>query len=292
MPLTTFIKNSENWLRLAMFILGPLREALLNILHNSTYGIVRGPKDLYIELTKHKPILLKLKSKSTLKNDQWNLLFPPGQQETDSNLFDITLIVLLIKNCTKLTPANGWKGYVPASTDHSLPADVIRVLGMRNALQHYPSTEKMDHTEFQQKWLEGTNVLHRLPYAGHDVVLLKTITLDPKHYLVYRSLVIYLKIQLEELCDKLTENTKTLTALNSLPTDMQKLRVDVEASTKSLALLESVFQKDSSEINDKINEMVSAMKDRFKLLETLKNEFEDRLWKLEQGTLSYVSYLV
>ena len=290
MPLSTFIKNSENWLRLAMFILGPLREALLNILHDSTMGIPRHPKDLYTELTKQKPNLLKLKSKGTLKNDQWNLLFPPGQQETDSNLFDITLIVLLIKACTKLTPANGWKGYVPAATDNSLAADVIRVLGMRNVLQHYSSTENMDHNEFEKKWLEGTNILHRLPYAGHDIVLLKTITLDPKHYLVYRSLVIYLKVQQEELCENVKENKKNIAALDSMPTDMKKLLVDVEASTKSLALLESVVKKDSSELNDKMNEMVSAMNDRFNLLESLKNEFEDRLRKLEQGTLLYVSY--
>ena len=63
-----------------------------------------------------------------MPNDHWDLLFPPGEQETDSNLFDITLIVLLIKTCIKLTPVNGWKGYVPAATNHSLPADVIRVL--------------------------------------------------------------------------------------------------------------------------------------------------------------------
>ena len=286
MPLTTFIKNSENWLRLAMFILGPLREALLNILHNSKFGIPHEPKALFTELSKQTPNLLKLKSSGKLKHDQWNLLFPPGQQETDSNLFDITLIVLLIKTCTKLTPENGWKRYEPEVTDHSLPADVIRVLGMRNTLQHYSSTDKMDKIEFEQKWLEGTNILQRLPYAGQDVLLLKTVTLDSKHDLVYRSLVIYLKFQHEELCDKVNENTKTLTALNCLPTDMQKLQEDMEASTKSLALLESAVQKGSSEINDKINE-ISAMKERVNLLETFKNDFEHRLRKLEQGTLFY-----
>ena len=67
-----------------------------------------------------------------------------------------------------------------------------------------------------------------------------------------------------------------------MPTDLQKLRVDMEGTTKSLALLESVVQKDSNEMNDKINEMLSTS---FNLLETVKNEFEDRLRKLEQGTL-------
>ena len=280
MPLTNFIKNSENWLRLAMLILGPLREALLNILHDCTFGIPQESKALYTELSKQKPDLLKLKSNGKLKNDQWNLLFPPGQQQTDSNLFDITLIVLLIKTCTKLTPENGWKRYVPAVSDDSLPAHVIRVLGMRNTLQHYSSTDKMDNIEFEQKWLEGTNILQSLPYSGQDVLLLKTITLDPKDDLFYRSMVIYLKIQHEELCDKVKENTKGLTVLNCLPTDMQKLQEVMEAYTKSLALLESGVQKGSSEMNDKINEINN-------LLETFKNDFEDRLRKLEQGTLFY-----
>ena len=136
----------------------------------------------------------------------------------DSNLFDITLIALLIKTCTKLTPGNGWQGYVPAVGDDSLPASVIQVLGMRNALQHYSSTDKIDKTEFEQKWLKGTNILQRLPYAGQDVALLKTTTLDPKHILVYRSLIMYLQCRQEELCDNFKENTKKLTKLDSVST--------------------------------------------------------------------------
>ena len=279
MPLTTFIKNSENWLRLAMFILGPLREALLNILHDSTFGVPREPKALFTVLN------IQRAKFGRLKDDQLNLLFPPGQQQTDSNLFDITLIVFLIKTCTNLKHATFWKGFSPAVGDYSLPADVIRVLGMRNSLQHYSSTDKMDQKEFEQKWLEGTNILQRLPYVGEDVVLLKTTTLDPKHYLVYRSLVIYLQCQQEELCDKVKDYSSKLTELDFVPMDINKLQGNVDDLEISVVLLESVVLKNSSEMNEKIDEILSTIEDRFNLLETVKNEFKDWLRKLEQGTL-------
>ena len=76
----------------------------------------------------------------------------------------------------------------------------------------------MDKNEFEQKWLEGTNILQRLPYTGQDVALLKTTTLDPKHILVYRSLIMYLQCRQEELCDNFKENTKKLTKLDSVST--------------------------------------------------------------------------
>ena len=143
----------------------------------------------------------------------------------------------------------------------------------------------MGKNEFEQKWLEGTNILQRLRYTGHDIELLKTITLDPKHYLVYRSLVIYLKTQLEELCDNVKENRKKITQLDSVPVDIKKLQSNVDDLEKSVVLLESVVLKNSSEMNDKIDEILSTIKYRFNLLETVKNEFEDWLRKLELGTL-------
>ena len=279
MPLTTFIQNSENWLRLAMFILGPLREALLNILHDSKFGVPREPKALFTVLTNQRAKF------GRLKPDQLNLLFPHGQQQTDSSLFDITLIVFLIKTCTNLKHATFWIGFSPAVGDYSLPADVIRVLCMRNALQHYSSTAKMEDNEFEQKWLEGTDILQRLRYTGQDIELLKTITLDPKHYLVYRSLVIYLQCQQEKLCDNMKENTKRLTELDFVTMDIKKLQGDLDDLEISVVLLESVVLKNSSEINDKIDEILSTIEDRFNLLESVKNEFKDWLRKLEQGTL-------
>ena len=287
MPLTTFIKDSENWLRLAMFILGPLREALLNILHDSTFGVPRERTDLFTVLTNQRVKFRRLKP------DQLNLLFPPGQQQTDSNLFDITLIVFLIKTCTNLKPDTFWKDFSPAVGDVSLAADVIRILLLRNALQHYSSTNKLENNEFEQKWLEGTNILQRLRYTGHDIELFKTITLDSKHYLVYRSLIIYLQCQQEELCDNVKENSDKLRELDSVPMGIKKLKDDLDDLEISVVLLESVVPKNSSEMNDKIDEILSTIEDRFNLLETVRNEFKDWLRKLEQGALFFIlAYIV
>ena len=109
------IKEIEHWLRLATFQHDPIKEALLDVLHNAsgdpTYtGLPRNKQLLYQELqTNHHKIIQKLFKKKVLKQDQLDLIFPPNSNETDSSKFDVTLICILIRNCTTLpAPLNGW----------------------------------------------------------------------------------------------------------------------------------------------------------------------------------------
>ena len=70
----------------------------------------RNPATLFQELSQkvNKDKLDKLKKKGVLKDDQYDLIFPPSQQ-TDSEKFDITLLFLLIRTlCGYKKPSNGW----------------------------------------------------------------------------------------------------------------------------------------------------------------------------------------
>lgn len=144
MTLNNFVSSCELWLRLAMFILGPLRDGLLNVLHNN--GVPKQPKDLYNFLVSKKAILARLKGKGVITQPQWNLLYPPGENETNCNLFDITLIVLLIEALTSIAPNDGnWRIDNPPILDISVGAFCIRAKRIRNYLNHkiYQTVQKL-----------------------------------------------------------------------------------------------------------------------------------------------------
>ena len=118
--LASIIKTYEHWLHYGTFVHEPLKESLLGVLHNlsgdtSYDGLPTNPAELYKEFDKnHRVTFNKLLGKGVLNKDQINLIFLPNKQETFSNNFDVTLLVVLIINCCHLhPPINGWKDKNP-----------------------------------------------------------------------------------------------------------------------------------------------------------------------------------
>ena len=58
---------------------------------------------------------------------QWKMLFPPSRDPPDSNLFDVTLLHLLLREVCDLTePSKGWHR-LPADSDVSPEANIVRI---------------------------------------------------------------------------------------------------------------------------------------------------------------------
>ena len=133
------------WLRLAIFLHGPLKETLLHVLHNKskdvTYnGLPEDPSALYTQLlTTHQNTINSLVKKNVLKKDQLELLLPTnGHKKTYSNTFDITLLVVLIINCTTLPPpVNGWNQKIPLHNDFSVAANRVACKRMEKLFEPY-----------------------------------------------------------------------------------------------------------------------------------------------------------
>ena len=185
----------EHWLRLATLLHGPLKQRLLHVLHNkdndSLYqGLPEDPSDLYKELsTTHKKTLDNLLRSRVLKKDQMDILLPPnGDNKTFSEAFDVTLIVLLMINCTTLPPpVGGWKQKSPPDTDPSKAANALRGREWRNYLNHTDASS-IDEPTFNLKWAEGEALYQGLGGSVTILADLKTMSLDPKHDLVLKSL--------------------------------------------------------------------------------------------------------
>ena len=203
MSLATVMKTYENWLHFGTFVHEPLKASLRGVLHNTTgdvsyIGLPTNPTDLYIELQKHRYKLNKLVQNRVINNDQMILIFPPNKQETDSEKFDVTLLVVLIINCTNLTPpAKGWKEKKPADTDTSKAANVVRARELRNFF-HHTEPKDFDKAMFDTKWTEGDIIVNALGYS-YDSHALRTASLDPTRISTVFSLVKYLQIEQNSL---------------------------------------------------------------------------------------------
>ena len=205
LSLTTVIKTYENWLHYGTFVHGPLKESLRDVLHNvsndTTYqGLPIRPADLYRELDQnHKSTLIKLLKNGVLKQDQMLLIFPPNSNETHSDKFDVTLLAILIINCTTLTPpSTGWRNKNPPAADQSKAANVIRARELRN-LFHHIDPKDFDMKIFDDNWMEGEGVVQGLGYNRYDLQALKTASLDPTRLSVVHSLVQFLQIEQNKL---------------------------------------------------------------------------------------------
>ncbi|KAL9959127.1 hypothetical protein ACROYT_G036215 [Oculina patagonica] len=98
-----------------------------------------------------------------LTKPQWDCLYPsPGVYGKSEDL-DVTLLFRLLRTiCNLIPPSTGWDT-PPASTDHSLAADLARIKYYRNAVYgHVSQNMEITDDEFPQLWQEISDALIRL----------------------------------------------------------------------------------------------------------------------------------
>ena len=104
-----------------------------------------------------------LKNPATVKNlkaarltkPQWDCLYPSPGVYGKSTDFDVTLLFKFLRTiCNLIPPATGWDA-LPASTDHSLAADLARIKYYRNSVYgHVNRNMEITDDDFPQLWQE------------------------------------------------------------------------------------------------------------------------------------------
>ena len=196
MSITDAIREIQWWLRLATFLVCPLQIALLFVLHNKGNridysGLPEDETELYKEFLRRKVEIDKLVKDGVLNKAQHDTLLPPGQNKTDSSVFDVTLIIVLIINFTTLPPPKkGWKRKSDP-TDTSIAAYVIKARKWRNALIHDLEPRNLSKPEFHRIWDEGEIIVKGLGLTTFDTKALKNINLDVRNSIVLNSILTY-----------------------------------------------------------------------------------------------------
>ncbi|XP_057298526.1 uncharacterized protein LOC130629384 [Hydractinia symbiolongicarpus] len=158
------IANNEYQIKLVT-LLNECCDHLREILHDPARGnMPRDKKQLYLSLKQYKKRL------NHLKRDQLEIVFPQDK-ETDSGLFDITILCDVLINCCHgiQAPIGGWRTRTPQPNDFSVGADIIRIRNERNIVMH---GRAMTSAQYNRLWNAIEGILRRL---GYDITKIRDL---------------------------------------------------------------------------------------------------------------------
>ena len=142
-------------------------EALRNVFLSIHPGI------LHNVLATHYLTLYHLKTTRIINQTQWDKLYPHPPKLPNIQEFDITLLVVLLRNiCSLSPPSSGWN-VNPSSTDNSREANIVRVrLFRNNFFGHVPGTG-VSRLDFEARWVEVSSALSGLGLRQASIDRLK-----------------------------------------------------------------------------------------------------------------------
>ena len=161
-PTTSSTKEKANYSRLCYLLVHVGTYALRNI-----FDSIYTPPTLRTVLATNQSLLQSLRTRRIINATQWGKLFPAIPTLVSSIDFDISLLIILLRNiCGLAPPATGWDA-LPAATDMSREADIARVRHFRNTV--YALAESVDDATFHEHWKEIRDTLVRLGAVDYKV---------------------------------------------------------------------------------------------------------------------------
>ena len=226
---------------------------------------IHPPANLQVVLSGHCPMLQNLKREEVLNNSQWNLLFPTPPAFADSSNFDITLLVLLLRNiCGLPTPAKGWDD-LPLATDTNVQDDIARInFYFNDIFAHAPKASLMD-PDFSNLWKKVRNALVRLGAKAADIDQLKDTSMDPdaeRCITVLKQSAWCLHEQNAEVMEKL--NKKIEGVKEDVMTEMKSVRDNVEGVVQELETFHEEFIETLAGISSNQSSMMAQIEEALK----------------------------
>ena len=155
-----------------------------------TFNRIHPPANLpaILSQTLVKRTLKDLRKKNKLSATQWGELYPATPSTVSSSNFDITLLMILLRNSCGFSPPSStgsWDKLPPAS-DNSTEANIARIKYYRNHVYGHARQASVDDATFNILWEDISNAIIALEKSyAHLINRLKTESMDPddgKHY--------------------------------------------------------------------------------------------------------------
>ena len=148
--------GKENFIRLARLLVSGGTTLL-----RETFDMIISPSTLPTTLN-NSSTKAQLKT-AKLTKPQWDCLYPSPGLYGRSTDFDVTLLFRLLRTiCNLAPPTTGWDA-IPATTDHSLTADLVRIKHYRNSVYgHVNQGMSITDDEFLTLWKEISDALVRI----------------------------------------------------------------------------------------------------------------------------------
>ena len=205
-------KETTNYARLCRLLVGVSAHIL-----RETFEKRRPPGNLDTVLSCpsiHR-LLKLLRIKKVLNPSQWDKLYPAIKSSVSSRNFDITLLMVLLRNiCGLAPPVTGWDT-LPLATDTTLEADFARIKCYRNTVYGHASEASVDDVTFNQYWQDIQDALVRLGGAGYQSAIndLKKECMDPDIEEHYKELLKQWVVDEVSIKERLDEIGKSLDKL-------------------------------------------------------------------------------
>lgn len=172
--LVSSTKEVVNFFRLTRLLVEGGTKAL-----RYTFDNIYPPAKLHHALVSNRLILQRLRRKRILSSTQWTMLYPTTHSTGKSKEFDITLLLVLLRQiCDLPPPATGWNN-LPHASDKSVEANIARVTFYKNSLLRHASCASVDDPTFDALWLEISNALIGLGVDADTINELKTEGIYP-----------------------------------------------------------------------------------------------------------------
>ena len=208
-------KETTNYARLCRLLVDVGSQVL-----RETFDKIHPPAGLHNVLMRSHSALQLLQKKRVLNATQWGKLYPAIRSSVSSRDFDITLLMVLLRNICGLTPpVTGWDA-LPPVTDTSVEADIARVKYLRNTVYGHADQASVDDATFNAYWQDIWDALVRLGGASYGVAIddLKTECMDPEIEDHYEELLKQWKKDDDNIKDILQEIDRKLEELKASAT--------------------------------------------------------------------------
>ena len=128
------------------------------------------------------PTLESLKQRRVLNSSQWEKLFPAVASSVLSANFDVTLLMVLLRNICGLSPpaSTGSWDELPPDSDNSTEANIVRIKWYRNDVYGHATKASVDDATFNALWQKISSAVLALG-SGYGAIIsrLKTECMDP-----------------------------------------------------------------------------------------------------------------
>ena len=159
-----------------------------------TFDSIHPPANLHVVLSDPNvlPTLQSLRKKRILNSLQWGKLFPAVASSVSSANFDVTLLMVLLRNICHLSPpvsTHSWDK-LPPDSDNSTEANIVRIKSYRNDVYGHATKASVDDATFNALWQKISIAIVALG-SGYGTVIsrLKTECMDPSTEAHYQKLL-------------------------------------------------------------------------------------------------------
>ncbi|XP_032237000.2 NACHT, LRR and PYD domains-containing protein 14 isoform X2 [Nematostella vectensis] len=238
-------EGKDNFSRLCRLLVDGGTKALLTVFNSS-----HPPSSLEASLKKNKATLKKLLKKKVIRQEQWDLLFPPSGSQPNAKKYDITLLFCLLRNICNLTPpltTLSWD-VLPPSTDTTKEANMCRLKWYRNKIFAHVKSTELKEGDFLQCWSEISKAIVNLGGVTEgEVDALKDAPLGEEYKNVLEDWY-YHDLELAKEVSELKATTAK--EFSKLSATTEKMSGDIQHTTEEVSKLKVTTEKIAGDIQD------------------------------------------